>query len=217
MTQLSGKRLLTPGADRLHAPLATMCVVAAGFIRSFITVLGKQYPQIQAATAFSFFGAVCNQFPVVVKLPMNGPLEDAVAIRPIGAFEIEFEHTGGTPHGSGNDQYFAPFINTVLGPVFVTFYEAYSDWLVQQPGMNNHYSWSPALRFARIIRNAIVHGGEISIGNANAPAVTWHSLTYGPADNGKKPIGTDLTTGDLLVLLTEASDELDALGAPILY
>jgi hypothetical protein len=40
-------------------------------------------------------------------------------------------------------------------------------------------------------------------------------LTYSPALNNKKIIGTDLGTADLLILLFEMSDTLDALGAPL--
>ena len=52
--------------------------------------------------------------------------------------------------------------------------------------------------------------------NVHIPlVVSWYGLSYGPAQNKKIAIGTDLAFADILILMLEMSDELDRLGCPI--
>ena len=43
---------------------------------------------------------------------------------------------------------------------------------------------------------------------SQAAPVTWHGLTYTPADNGKKVLPMDLWGGDLIYLLTDLDTHL---------
>ncbi|MGQ0525453.1 MAG: hypothetical protein ACT4P8_17540 [Betaproteobacteria bacterium] len=67
--------------------------------------------------------------------------------------------------------------------------------------------WPETINFARVVRNTTAHGGRISIENANAKPVSWRSLTYSYADNGKAVLFVDLTAVELIILM----EEVDAL------
>lgn len=67
----------------------------------------------------------------------------------------------------------------------------------------NIATWPPVWNFARVVRNAMSHGGVINIQNPNAAPVHWNGLTYAPADNGRRILHTDLWPGDLMDLLIE--------------
>jgi hypothetical protein len=45
--------------------------------------------------------------------------------------------------------------------------------------------------------------------------VTWHTITYSPADNGKPIFNERFGGGDFFMFLFDLSDALDAVGAPI--
>ncbi len=93
------------------------------------------------------------------------------------------------------------------------FFERYNDWLNVNKGEAKN--WPPTLNFARVVRNGVAHG-KINIRNPEASPVTWRGLTYSYADNGKQIIGTDLKLGEMIVLMFDANDALDAINAPIL-
>ncbi len=100
--------------------------------------------------------------------------------------------------------------------VFLAYFERYNEWLDENLGTDAHVNWPMTLNFARVVRNAASHG-KINIRNPRAPPVTWRGLAYAQADNGKQDFGEDLYTGDIIQLMLQTGDELDALGVPILY
>jgi hypothetical protein len=63
--------------------------------------------------------------------------------------------------------------------------------------------WPPVWNFARVVRNAMSHGGTINFQNSNSQAVSWRGLTYSPADNGRTILHTDLWPGDIFELIVE--------------
>lgn len=65
-------------------------------------------------------------------------------------------------------------------------------------------------------RNAMSHKNVITFKNPNAGNVSWHHISYGPADNGRALIGGGMEIGDVMILLFEVSEELDRQNAPIL-
>jgi hypothetical protein len=67
--------------------------------------------------------------------------------------------------------------------------------------------WPADWNFARIIRNSAAHNNEVVFSNPKAAPVTWHGLTYSPADNGRQVLHVDLWPADLIYLMTD----LDAL------
>jgi hypothetical protein len=74
---------------------------------------------------------------------------------------------------------------------------------------------APILDFCRVVRNSCSHGGSVLITGKRSRPVHWHQLTYSEADNGRVLIGGDFAMADVVILVFEASDELDKLGCPI--
>lgn len=103
----------------------------------------------------------------------------------------------------------------ISAAVFSFYVEPWVDW-VKLNVTTDFHRFPPVANFARVVRNAIVHGGTVNIENPNAASASWRGLTYGPQQRGQKVLNTghDLSVGDLIILMLELSDELDTLGAP---
>ncbi|MGV1683472.1 hypothetical protein [Sphingopyxis sp. NJF-3] len=68
--------------------------------------------------------------------------------------------------------------------------------------------WPAVWNFARVVRNALSHGGALDI--RNATSVQWRTLAYTQADHGKAVIFTDIWPGDLIMLMHEMDAALSA-------
>lgn len=98
--------------------------------------------------------------------------------------------------------------------VFVNFYENYTDFF-EHEWKNNMAAWPNVIAFAKVIRNAISHSGSLRFRTSNSPSVTWRGLTYAPADQGRKVFEGDMSAADIIFLMLEMGDALDAAGAPV--
>jgi hypothetical protein len=63
--------------------------------------------------------------------------------------------------------------------------------------------WPPIWNFGRVVRNAFGHGGKIKFINPAAATVTWKTLSYRPADNGRQVMYQDIAAVDLIYLMEE--------------
>ncbi|ADH90710.1 hypothetical protein Snov_3436 [Ancylobacter novellus DSM 506] len=91
-----------------------------------------------------------------------------------------------------------------LGQSLITnFVEEYKHHLDSKYGKRSN--WPPTWNFARAIRNAMAHGGQIRIDDG--AVVNWHNASYSKADNGKL-ITDDVWPGDLLFLVKEMEREI---------
>jgi hypothetical protein len=159
------------------------------------------------------------QFGVEVRLPQGGVLEAFIGGIPINSIEIGVcEKSFNYNEPRENERIVHDELgisNRLIAPFFVEFYEDQIPWYlanIQRDKSKFVEPWG----FARAVRNAMSHGsGILHINDPAAPTVKWHHLHYGPADNGKKIIGTDLGVGDILILMMEMSDNLDQLGCPL--
>lgn len=68
--------------------------------------------------------------------------------------------------------------------------------------------WPSVWNFARVVRNAMAHGGRIHFTSPNAKTVAWRGLSYGPSENDRHILHVDLWPGDLFDLLIEMDAEL---------
>lgn len=93
------------------------------------------------------------------------------------------------------------FNQKTIGSAFVNFYETIKP-SIEAKFTQNTNSWPSELNFARVIRNAYSHGGNIHFANNLAPTVSWKSLTYSPSDNGKS-IHTDIYLVEVIELMKE--------------
>lgn len=73
---------------------------------------------------------------------------------------------------------------------------------------NDPYGWPAVWNFARVIRNAFAHGGEITFKNAVAQAVSWKTLTYAPSDNGRQILYQDVTPVEIILLMHEMDSQI---------
>lgn len=63
--------------------------------------------------------------------------------------------------------------------------------------------WPAVWDFGRVVRNAMSHGGKITIANVKAAPVQWRGLHYASTDNGLQILHTDLWPGDLFNLILD--------------
>jgi hypothetical protein len=157
----------------------------------------------------------CGAFPLEIIFPIIHPMKLTVSNIILSGIILEIKSKGTTPiPGKHNVQAFSVIYNRLMGIVYLNFYEEYLGYLVATFGPDAK-RWPRLFQFAWAIRNGIVHhGGTINFTNPNYPAVSWHTFSYSPADNGKPIFGDHFSVGDLFMLLFDLSDELDALGAP---
>lgn len=200
---------MIPG-DRLFSPINDLLIILSAISHATSVMVGgsihkEQNPSMRVGA---------RQFEYSFVIPLRGPLEHAIVGKIPESIEI------GTTTES------APLIDAklstrgldgvmthVISPIFITFFERYNDWLNDNYGEATN--WHPTLNFCRVIRNAAAHG-SIHFRNPRAPSVSWRGLTYGPEQNGRQIIGTDIRFGDIIGLMFEANNELNAINAPIL-
>jgi hypothetical protein len=157
------------------------------------------------------------QFEASVSLPLLGPFLSAMRNESLSAIKVLIGHKSvESPTGEVEyDTYgFGSLLKRVNAVIFSSFYESVSPWLEANLS-TNVYAWPAVCNFGRVVRNAIAHRGHIHFKSPTAPPVTWHHLSYGPADTGKSIIGTELGLGDLFLISLEMDAELTALGAPV--
>lgn len=162
------------------------------------------------------WGTEAQQFPLAFKLNVVAPMVGAVRGLQVGTIDIELraaeklaEPRVPIPEASAA---LDPIIARIGALVFVAFYE---QWL---PEFIVHFQddvtyWPEPFAFARRARDFLVHKeGVVAFRSPNAKPVSWHKLTYSPADNGRQILGTDLQLADLLALMFEMDDEMTARG-----
>jgi len=93
-------------------------------------------------------------------------------------------------HGSMIESAFVHYFETV-GPV------------VEQNHGTDPRNWPSVWNFARVVRNAFAHAGQITFRNLTAPSVSWRSLLYSPADNGRQILYQDVTAVEIILLMEE--------------
>jgi hypothetical protein len=209
--------------DRLYERFNNLVIVNAAMVIA-TTYLVRGAAKFEPGTPFLH---ACKQIELDVKLPVSGPLEAALANVKPDAMHIEVsarmppepdfnEWAAGLGRPRPSTFGLAAAAANMISPIFVEFYEAYRQYIHDKYRRAESY---PTLwRFARVIRNSIAHGGFITIQSAKERPVAWYGLNYSYADNGRKIVGfveSDLTGGDLILLMFEMSDLLDQEGCPV--
>lgn len=160
---------------------------------------------------------VRGALPLALCTPAYGAFEAALKNAeppPMKFLLADKEKTGvadakvtGTLKGLGD------YFNDAAATRFILFYENYIDFIRAKAGHNRDRHEQP-WRFARIVRNALGHGGTITQDDPNFAPVEWHSFAYGPGDNGRQILGTDMFVPDIFLLMIEMDETLTALGCP---
>jgi hypothetical protein len=207
--KLDGKQVILPG-DRLHEPITNLLVLLAGL--SFATSVLVDSTTHKLPNPI---GRVQTRWPDYgFLLPMGNVLQNMLSNKIAPLIEIGIMadpvHLAEPMPKVKIEASFVPLTPYLMGPVFLAFFEPNIEWLNREPAHRH-----PTLDFGRVIRNAVAHHGKILFKNQKAESVSWRDLTYGPGDNGRRVIGTDLHMGEIIALMFDCDDVLTALGAPI--
>lgn len=215
MVQLQGVRPIKPG-ERLYQPIYNLLLFQSAVITAIEAISGKHPPGgprgpesqiiVQSYTADIRFG-----------FPAYGPLEGALNNEPLEGIGVFFAPGVIPKNQITNTAEFPHFLDHFVTAIFILHFEQCSDWLLAN-GRGDSSKWPAAVDFARVMRNAVAHGGRIKMdktrkGNPPRP-VSWKSLSYSESDNGKSILGTEVFGPDLIALMFDVDDELTAMGAP---
>jgi hypothetical protein len=200
--------------DRIFTPVNDLLIILSAIAHASSLMVGGSthttpQPTMRVRTRWPDYG---------LAVPLRGPLEHAIAgttptLIEIGIITTQATLTEPMPNVKAQTGELRGVLAHAISPIFLMFFERYNDWMTATHG--DAVNWPPTLNFSRVIRNAAAHG-KINIRNPGAPPVSWRGLTYGPADNGRQIIGPDIQLGEMLALIFDASDALDALSAPVL-
>ncbi len=197
------------GKHRLHEPIFILSAVCASISTALASkIINGRFPK------FEVIGYMCNQFDRCVVFPFAGPIEEMLTntIPDFLEFRID-EQPRGADRNLGEWPQETMWTKVIL-PFFVQFFEDRRPWLAVN--INNQFTqWPNVWQFARIVRNAAAHGGQVNIDDLSFVPVTWHTLTYGPDQNGRKIFGEDLSLADVFILMLEMNNSLNVLSCPI--
>lgn len=212
MPYTSRNIILHGGVDRLHLPLFYLYGILAAFHTAVCLRLGQRTNWAVG----DYMTALCALSPHMVRLPLFGPIECLLENTISDQVQLVIEPAEvlkARPDSIGERVMDAnPYVINMVSPVFVSYFESYRPWLAQHIGKIDR--WPATVKFAGVVRNAASHGGKVRMTGKKPRPVHWHGLTYSINDNGRQTIGGDLSLGDIIVLMAEMSDELDALHCP---
>jgi hypothetical protein len=207
------------GKHRLYDFLVTLTTTLACVQTAIVFRLGGN-TNWEAGRYMSFESLV---FDVEVRLPLGTVVETIAQRIPVNSTDLSILEKSWDYMAPRPGEAFGPnlgALNTrIITPLFVEFYEDARQWLEDEARKTHKVQyvwtlWANVWQFGRIIRNALSHGaGRVDIRDETFVPITWHSITYGHAQNGQS-IWTDLSLADLVILVLEMNDELDRLGYP---
>jgi hypothetical protein len=101
-----------------------------------------------------------------------------------------------------------------ITPIFVDFYERHRPWVEQN---HSGKACPPTFYFARMVRNAVSHGGKPHFTRDPNRSANWHHFKFAYSDRETPIIGAGgiLSPADLFFLMLDTSDELDVLACPL--
>jgi hypothetical protein len=94
----------------------------------------------------------------------------------------------------------------LIKSTFIAYYEQFS--LVIKMKYGTIQNWPSVWNFGRVVRNAFVHNGIITIRDLNAPPVSWGKLSYSAANNGQNILYADLAVVEIILLMEEMDSHL---------
>jgi hypothetical protein len=215
MTLRRGKITFDRGTDRLFEHVDQFIIQEAVFALGALwssKTLGHGFDPDDVATIDSFV------FNLSLDIPLARVIEDAFEERRPNSRSLVVQ--SGTKANAMPDS--APFsqgFNSVswlpITPIFVDFFERHRPWI--EGRYPKHKLWPATFDFARLIRNAVSHGGKLHYLHDPERVSVWHHLEFDYSDNGKQIVGAGgvLSPADMFFLMLDTSDELDALACPL--
>jgi hypothetical protein len=205
MTQFKGEVELQRGKHRLVEPFFLLSVIC-GSISSALAF---------KATGKADYAVECGfqslQFDRYVVLPMLDPVGELLAKNEIpDRIKFRLDEQPAPRGGATGETPLGKVLDKIIAPFFLEFHDKHLSWVRSKYGQS-YKGWPTIWQFARLVRNAAAHDGALEIDPASVP-VSWHSLSYGPANNGQRIFGADLALADIFILMLELSDALDKGG-----
>jgi hypothetical protein len=211
MTYGPGALLRTEqGKHRLHMSLNVLCISTACICTALIARAGQRIYGWANDDCAIIDGLTTD---TIVQMPLVGPVENALRGFVPSEIAINVIQRNEPFAGAGGPRIKGILIN-VICPVFVEFYEDHLPWLKANVSPKDT-QWPSVWQFGRVVRNAVSHGGCCKIDDPKFVSVQWRGLIYGPAQNKRPILDTDLTFADMLILMFEMSDAMDDLGCPV--
>jgi hypothetical protein len=187
----------------------------------------NQLATAQAATAAYIIGHTVQAGATRPAFTTDGPISQVCFTRPE---ELEFEpsetlgpisqqvwpsiihlkfHPGFTvvnphrPPGTPQPSAVQLLMGSLYEHAFITYYEKNVADMIVKYGTKR--SFPGALAFGRVVRNAFAHGGTINI--TDGLSARWSWISYSDADNGRRVLYNDLSSGDLTLLMIEMDSQ----------
>jgi hypothetical protein len=187
---------VTPTGQRFFYQLATAQAATAAFLSGAMAELQGAWHSWQDDSPIS---QVCFTRNVEVQF------QPSEVLRPISrnvwpsALHLEFRERGDRPASSPDPAAIQLLMGSLYEHAFVTYFENNRAEMKAKHGPVSR--WPGALAFARIVRHAFAHGGTVNI--LDGTSATWGSFTYSRAENGRRVLYNDLSSGDLTLLMIE--------------
>jgi len=104
----------------------------------------------------------------------------------------------------------------VESAILSLYFDQVREWLATSnlAIANNYPKWPKCINFARVVRNACLHGGTITYRGKNPDPVEWRGFKISIADRGKNVFDI-LGDAEMILLTLDIEEELTKLGAPI--
>ncbi len=197
--------------DRLYEPMLDIMISCCAFSYASFVVFNGGYVQRHPAADVVLQSRLLQK---CIRLPMCGPVEHALEHIKPPWFEWLIVDYIEIPDGAGRPA-LKTLIPRAIYPIFSSFYAAQDDWLKNR--FKDIQKFPQTIGFARLVRNALAHGGALNIDNAKQPPISWRGLTYSYAQNNRRIFDGDIGLADLVILLVDFGRELDAEHAPHAY
>lgn len=158
----------------------------------------------------------CAQFDAEARFPVGKIFGARMVRRPILGMKIGFYPKVDV----ASDPDFLEFDSTDITGImrdaalsmFVIYFDSHEEAIEAAFGSDKQRH-PPVTNFARYVRNSGAHAGRVAIRNPNAPPASWRGLTIEARHHRQPLLGIGgLEIGDLLLLIKDFTEELDAHG-----
>ena len=201
------KVLLTPGAHGFFDELVTLLVSLSSFNAAVESFWNRGLTTIPNTPGHPL--RLYGRF-VVVEWKPNEFMHDVTRDRWPTTLSIDLldptapearVNDSGVPFASSA---VAAMVHGLVGSMFITYFERVREQVEAKFGASVS-AWPSVWNFGRTVRNALTHRGVLEIRSANAPPVTWRSVSLTHTDNGQELLAPTkfLGVGDLIPLLLE--------------
>lgn len=181
-------------------------------ITAYIVLARMSYPQFPNPNVHAHtVNTLCFQYDIEIQLDASSILNALETHTLPTSLELKlapsiFPKPKVTDQDRANNVYIWAYTN-VFSQSFLSFFEKCKPIFLERYGKPNKYP--SATSFGNLVRNAFAHDGKVSFDKKNKNPISWRSLKFSQSDNGKPLLYSELSNGDLIMLMAEICDELE--------